>query len=80
MRLRSSAHPEKETQIIDRLAKKHGRYALVVGVAKRALDLRDRVDSRLEPNEGALIRRAIGEIARGRVQVQVGKSDEEESE
>ena len=77
MRLRSPAHPEKETQIIDRLAKRHGRYALVVGVSKRALDLRDRVDSQLEPNEGALIRRAIGEIARGRVQVQAGTTDEE---
>jgi DNA-directed RNA polymerase subunit K/omega len=77
MRLKSSAHPEKETQIIDRLAKRHGRYALVVGVSKRALDLRDRVDSRLEPNEGALIRRAIREIARGRVQVQSPEPGEE---
>lgn len=77
MRLRSSARPEKETQIVDRLAKRHGRYALVVGVSKRALDLRDRVDSKLEPNEGALIRRAIKEIARGRVQVQSPEPDEE---
>ena len=30
MRLRSSAQADKETQIIDRLAKKYGRYALVV--------------------------------------------------
>lgn len=75
MRSRSPTHPEKETQIIDRLTKKHGRYALVVGVSKRALDLRDRVDSQLEPNEGALIRRALKEISRGRVQMERGKDE-----
>ena len=75
MRLRSSAQADRETQIIDRLAKKYGRYALVVGVSKRALDLRDRVDSQLEPNEGALIIRAINEIARGRVHVEPGRPE-----
>ncbi len=80
MRLRTSEHTDKETQILDRLAKKYGRYALVVGVSKRALDLRDHPDTKLEPNEGALIRRAIREIARGRVQVGTEQSEEEESE
>ncbi len=75
MRLRSAPQSDKETQIIDRLSKRYGRYALVVGVTKRALDLRDRVESQLEPNEGALIVRAIGEIAGGRVQVQEGTGE-----
>lgn len=80
MRLRSAPAADKETQVIDRLSKRYGRYALVVGITKRALDLRDRVDSQLEPNEGALIRRAIDEIAGGRVQVQQPQRTEEESE
>ena len=67
-----SAHADREMQIIDRLSKKYGRYALVMGVSKRASDLRDRVDSQLEQNDGALIIRAINEIARGRVQVKAG--------
>jgi DNA-directed RNA polymerase subunit K/omega len=77
MRLRSAPQADKETQVIDRLSKRYGRYALVVGITKRALDLRDRVDSQLEPNEGALIRRAIDEIAGGRVQVQSDRTEEE---
>ena len=78
MRLPSDPQTDKETQIIDRLSKRYGRYALVVGVTKRALDLRDRIDSRLEANEGALILRAIGEIAGGRVRVQPGTPKEPE--
>jgi DNA-directed RNA polymerase subunit K/omega len=78
MRLRSAPQTDKETQVIDRLSKRYGRYALVVGVTKRALDLRDRVDSQLEPNEGALIVRAIKEIAGGQVQVQRGAPTEPE--
>jgi DNA-directed RNA polymerase subunit K/omega len=77
MRLRSAPQADKETQVIDRLSKRYGRYALVVGITKRALDLRDRVDSQLEPNEGALIRRAIDEIAGGRVQVQSERTEDE---
>ena len=72
MRSQSSAHADKEMQIIDRLSKKYGRYSLVMGVSKRALDLRDRVDSQLDLNDGALIISAIKEIARGRVQVKAG--------
>ena len=78
MRLRSASQADKETQIIERLSKRYGRYALVVGVTKRALDLRDRVDSHFEPNEGALIVRSINEIAGGRVQVQDETSQEPE--
>ena len=77
MRLEQDPQTDKETQVIDRLSKRYGRYVLVVGVAKRALDLRDRVDSQFEANEGALIVRAIGEIAGGRVHVRPGAKPSE---
>jgi len=68
---------ERDVYAVDRLAKKVGRYALVVGVAKRARDLRERIDSTLEPSGGGLIRRALNEIARGDVRIKGRKPDQE---
>ena len=68
--------PEELTNV-DRLVKKHGKYALVVAVAKRARDLKERIESALVPGSGGLIRRAISEIAEGQVKVQPPVESEE---
>jgi DNA-directed RNA polymerase subunit K/omega len=70
----------RETEVIDRLAKRYGKYALVVGVARRAHDLKERIDASLEPSSGALINRAIGEIALGDVRIRGAKSEEDETD
>ena len=67
----------EQTEVIDRLTKRFGKYALVVGVAKRAHDLKERIDSSLEPGSGGLINRAITEIARGDVRLRREKPEEE---
>jgi DNA-directed RNA polymerase subunit K/omega len=59
----------EELTVIDRLVKKHGKYALVVGVAKRSRELKERIESALVPSQGRLIRRAISEVAEGRVKI-----------
>ncbi|MFB3882086.1 MAG: DNA-directed RNA polymerase subunit omega [Armatimonadota bacterium] len=68
-----------ETEVIDRLSKRFGKYALVVGVSKRAHDLKERVRSPLEPTGGGIINRAIAEIAEGRVKIR-GEEPEEETD
>jgi DNA-directed RNA polymerase subunit K/omega len=66
--------------VIDRLAKRFGKYALVVGVAKRAHDLKERIDGSLEPSGGGLIDRAITEIAKGNVRIRGGKPEDEKED
>jgi len=78
MRPRSRYASGRETEVVDRLAKRYGKYALVVGVAKRAHDLRERIDASLEPGSGGLINRALAEIARGEVRLRGPGSEEEE--
>lgn len=77
MRRWSRYTESKQAGAIDRLTRKYGKYGLVAGVTKRAQDLRERIDSRLEPNGGALINRAIREISRGEVRIKGPKSEEE---
>lgn len=78
MRRWSRYTDSKQAQAIDRLTRKFGKYGLVAGVAKRAQDLKERIDSRLEPTSGgALINRAIREISRGEVRIKGPKSEEE---
>jgi len=77
MRQRSPRTAADETEVIDRLAKRFGKYALVVGVAKRAHDLKERVRSPLQPSGGGLVNRAIAEIAEGRVRIR-GEEPEDE--
>jgi DNA-directed RNA polymerase subunit K/omega len=79
MRLPSRLGIGEQTEVIDRLAKRLGKYALVVGVAKRAEDLKERVESSLEPGGGGFVNRAISEIARGQVRIR-GQVTEEESD
>ena len=65
--------------MIDTLTKRFGKYALVVGVATRAHDLRERIDRALEPSGGSIVKRALKEIARGDVKIR-GESPKEEPE
>ena len=68
-----------QTAVIDTLTKRFGKYALVVGVATRAQDLRERIDRSLEPSGGSIVKRALKEIARGDVKIR-GESPKEEPE
>lgn len=77
MRSQSQIGTQKQVQVVDRLAKRLGRYSLVVGVARRAHDLKERIDTSLEPSGGGLINRAIDEIARGDVRIRRRKSEKE---
>ncbi len=63
--------------MIDTLTKRFGKYALVVGVAKRAQDLRERIDRSLEPSGGSIVKRALKEIARGDVKIRRESPKEE---
>jgi DNA-directed RNA polymerase subunit K/omega len=81
MRRRAGSGTDWRIQTIDRLTKRYGRYALVVGVARRAHDLKERIESALEPSDGGLINRAIREVSEGVVKLRQeqaeGASDEE---
>jgi len=80
MKPRSRDKSGRQTEVIDRLAKRFGKYALVVGVAKRAHDLKERTDSSLDPSGGGLIDRAIMEIAKGDVRIRGGKLEDDEED
>jgi len=79
MRQASRTGSKEQSEILDRLAKRFGKYALVVGVAKRAHDLKERVRSPLESAAGSIVNRAIDEIAGGYVKIR-GEEPEEESD
>lgn len=67
---------------VDHLSKVIGRYNLTVGVSKRSRDLKERVDSVLVPSSGTLIKRALTEVAQGKVKIIPAGAEkaEEESE
>jgi len=79
MRQRHDKETVERTEVLDRLSRRFGKYALVVGVAKRAHDLKERSHSPLGSTGGGLINRAIDEIAGGQVKIR-GSEPEEESE
>ncbi len=58
-----------QSEKLDRLARRFGKYVLVVGVAKRAHDLKERLRTPLDPSGGGLVNRAIDDIARGDVKI-----------
>jgi len=68
----------RQTDVIDRLAKRFGKYALVVAVGRRAEDLLERIGASGGPSGGRLIDRAITEIARGDVRIRGGLGSGEE--
>jgi len=77
MRHKSPTGSVERTEMLDRLSRRFGRYALVAGVAKRAHDLKERIHSPLEPSGGGLVNRAIAEIASGRVKIRREEPEEE---
>jgi len=77
MRQPSRTGSVEQSDMLDRLAKRFGKYALVAGVAKRAHDLKERLHSPLEPSGGSIVNRAIDEIARGYVKISREEPDEE---
>jgi DNA-directed RNA polymerase subunit K/omega len=77
MRSRSRRGTGRQTEVIDALTKRFGKYALVVGVSTRAHDLRERIDAALDPSGGGLVNRALREIARGDVRIRAEKPKEE---
>lgn len=77
MRKPSSTGSVEQSEMLDRLAKRFGKYALVVGVAKRAHDLKERVHSPIESSGSSIVNRAIDDIAKGRVKIRGEEADEE---
>ena len=67
----------QQTEVVDRLTKRFGKYALVVGVAARAHELRERIASALEPSGAGLLNRALREVARGEVHIRSEAPQEE---
>ncbi len=68
----------EQTEVVDRLAKRYGKFTLVVAAARRAQDLKERIESALEPSGGAMLNRALEEILRGDVRLRAQKPSEEE--
>jgi|GEM_PF-1313048 len=64
---------------VDNLARRLGRYNLVVAVSKRSRDLKERIDSVLVPSSAALIGRSLREIADGKVKIIPPADDETEA-
>ena len=79
MRQKSPRGNIRSTEMLDRLSKRFGKYALVAGVAKRAHDLKERA-SPLGPTGGGLVNRAIDEIASGAVKLRVEEPEEDDEE
>jgi DNA-directed RNA polymerase subunit K/omega len=92
MRPRSRYESDKQTEVIARLANRFGKYALVMGVVRRAEDLREAgmarrahdplvlIDPWLKSSGGEVVNQAITEIARGDVRIRGAKPGEEVGE
>jgi DNA-directed RNA polymerase omega subunit len=66
----------EEEARIERLSQRLGKYRLVVAVAKRARELKERQNRLLEQQQTpSLIDRALGEIARGKVKLVEGEPE-----
>jgi len=59
----------REMADVDRMARRYGKFTLVVAVAKRARDLRERSSRSLAPSTGSFISKALSEISEGKVKV-----------
>ena len=67
---------QQEEGQIERLSRRLGKYRLVVAVAKRARDLKERQNRLLEQQQTpSLIDRAIHEISRKRVRLVEGEPE-----
>jgi DNA-directed RNA polymerase subunit K/omega len=73
----SREHVDDQVRI-DHLSRRLGRYNLVVAVAKRARDLKERVDSVLVPSTGTLIKRALRDVNERKVKILPSAEEEKE--
>jgi len=67
---------EKEKVNIDRLARRVGKYALVVAVSQRARELKERSARLGDLNPSNLVGRALDEIYDGRVKLLEEETEE----
>jgi len=65
----SNQHRNQPQSNIDRLARRLGKYALVVAVSQRTRELKDRQSRMGDISPSNLIGRALGEIAEGKVKL-----------
>jgi len=65
----SNQQPQQSPPNIDRLARRLGKYALVVAVSQRTRELKDRQSRMGDLAPSNLIARALNEIAEGRVKL-----------
>ncbi len=70
-----STEKRREMADVDRLARRMGKYTLVLATAMRARDLRERSSRSLSPSAGSFITKALGELSEGKVKV-VRKAEE----
>jgi DNA-directed RNA polymerase omega subunit len=76
MRKPERASQEGHEVEVDRLARKLGKYTLVVAVAKRARQMKERAARMpLGPSSGSYIERALRDVAEGRVKVKRGEDE-----
>jgi len=67
---------QSEKVNIDRLARRVGKYALVVAVSQRARELKERHARLGDLNPANLVGRALGEIYEGKVKMLAEESEE----
>ena len=70
----------REEVNMDRLTATMGKYALVVGVAKRARELRDYMRGRADAAPATAITQALREIAQYKVRLREPDEEEQEEE
>lgn len=70
MKGREGARDQAQVVEVDKLARKYGKYALVVAVSKRARDMKERAARiSLGPSPASYIERALRDVGSGRVKV-----------
>lgn len=65
----SNLHRNQPQANIERLARRLGKYALVVAVSQRTRELKDRQSRMGDFNQSNVIGRALSEIAEGKVKL-----------
>jgi DNA-directed RNA polymerase subunit K/omega len=76
MRKPDSAPDQGKEVEVDKLARKMGKYALVVAVSKRAREMKERAARMpLGPSPASYIERALRDVAKGKVKVVRGREE-----
>jgi len=76
MRKPDSAPAQGKEVEVDKLARKLGKYALVMAVSKRAREMKERAARMpLGPSPASYIERALRDVAKGKVKVVRGREE-----